>query len=367
MTFLDKGGHYTDAAWKCAKVWDDERKPIKWIARQLGVEPSTVRTNLAKLAPSLRPLSHAAPCITPEHKVLIERRRSRVKDLSQCMIPGPHGPRREFPSALMISNVWNRENPGEEIGSATVRRDLRMGGLVSLKRQRGPKRKLGDEARRLSAARGYKKMGAKMLKRIGFSDAKYFDSNSHGGEREWCLPGQQPSKRVQDTWAPRVHVWGFIAFNMKLLVRLPSHKPTAQSYKQYCLIPLLKYLSTQPEGDLVIFQYDGDTAYGANDVLAYLKRKGVKLLKGWPARSCDLSPIENMWSNVQRRVDRYGPSDVEEVWKFVKKAWDDIPLSEVNNLVNSFPTRLTKCIKAGGATISTKTKKVERPPNDPKK
>ena len=102
---------------------------------------------------------------------------------------------------------------------------------------------------------------------------------------------------------------------------------------------------------------------GATDVLAYLKRNGIKLLKGWPARSCDLSPIENMWSNAQRRVDRYGPSGVEELWTFVKKAWDDIPLSEVNNLVESFPTRLTKCIKAGGATISTKTKKGERPPN----
>ena len=43
MTFLDKGGHFTDAAWKCAKIWDEERRPIKWIARQLGVEPSSVR------------------------------------------------------------------------------------------------------------------------------------------------------------------------------------------------------------------------------------------------------------------------------------------------------------------------------------
>lgn len=159
---------------------------------------------------------------------------------------------------------------------------------------------------------------------------------------------------VRDTWCPRMHVWGFIHRSFKLLVRIPSHKPTAESYKR---IPLVKRFSTLPEGAEAVFQYDGDRAYGAKDILAYLDRKGIKHLRGWPARSPDLSPIENMWAIIQKRVDVYGPSDAEELWQFVKRAWDEIDMAIVKKLCGSFPGRLRKCIRVGGNTIATSTKR----------
>ena len=86
----------------------------------------------------------------------------------------------------------------------------------------------------------------------------------------------------------------------------------------------------------------------------------METLKGWPARSPDLSPIENMWSIVQSRVDRLAPSGREELWVSVKKAWDDVPIEQVNNLVGSFPTRLRKVVSVKGRTICTETKAIER-------
>ena len=353
---LDKTGHVNDAGWACLQVWDAEGRAVKWMARRMRLNPSSVRYNLVRVTPSQRK-TKAAPALTPEHIALIKRRIAAVRAFCLEEVPGPHGPRRKYPGALDITKAWNLAHPDTPTSAATTRRDLKAGGLRSLKRQRGPKRKAGDPVIRLSAARGFLKMGKKKLGNTGFSDAKYFDTNTHGAEREWVLPGQQPSQQVSDTWCPRVHVWGFIHRSFKLLVRIPSHKPTAESYKRMCLIPLVKRLSTLPEGAEAVLQYDGDRAYGAKDILSYLDKKGIKHLKGWPARSPDLSPIENMWAIVQKRVDAFGPSDADELWNFVKRAWDEVDMKIVRNLCASFPGRLRKCIRADGETIVTSTKR----------
>ena len=351
---LSKQGHLADAAWTCLRVWDDESRPVKWMARQLGVAPSTVRESLRRDMPSQRQAIRPPP-VSAAQRGVMKRRRDRVKVLSLEMVPGNHGPRRKHPAAESIARVWNIENPTmKTVSASTVRRDLKTMGLVSLKRPRGPKRVVGDEKKRLVFAEALLRKGKSTVSMTAFTDAKYYDSNCHGNTREWVLKGDQPSPMVKDTWAPRVHVWGCIAEDFKFLVRIPSHKPTSASYKRFCLIPLLKELAKTPGGMDVILQHDGDTAYGAEDALRYLASKGIKSLYGWPARSPDLSPIENMWAIVSKRVDSYGPHDVEELWLFVKKAWDSIPMPIVNALVMSFHGRLKACVRAKGRTITTK-------------
>jgi len=107
-------------------------------------------------------------------------------------------------------------------------------------------------------------------------------------------------------------------------------------------------------------QYDGDKTHGTEECLSYLESKGIKTLALWPPRSPDLSPIENLWAIVQKRVDTHGPSDEEELWEFVKEVWYGIPMKEVRALVSSFPRRCKKCIELGGKTITTRTKANER-------
>ena len=351
---LTPNGNLTDAAWTCIRVWDAESRPVKWMARQLGVWPSTVRDALVLDMPSKRAATNPPP-VSAAHRGVMKRRRERVKVLCLETVVGNHGPRRKHPAAAAIARVWNLENPLLPVSVSTVQRDLRSVGLVSRRRPRGPKRVVGDEKRRVVFAASLLRKGKKMVERIAFTDAKYYDSNCHGNTREWCVKGDQPSSMVKDTWAPRVHVWGFIAKDVKFLVRIPSHKPTAASYKRYCLIPLVKHLSKCPGGvpDVVV-QHDGDTAYGTEECIRYLAGKGLESLEGWPARSPDLSPIENMWAIVSKRVDAYGPLDVEGLWGFVERAWDDIPMSTVNALVLSFHGRLKKCVAGGGRTITTK-------------
>jgi len=192
-----------------------------------------------------------------------------------------------------------------------------------------------------------------IVKATMFTDEKYFDSNDHGSMREWVLPGMQPSGRVRDTWAPHVHVWGAVGHGVRFLVLLPKGRQTEDQYKKKCLIPLFQYLKRKGLENRVL-QYDGDRSHDATGIRKYLKNKKVEVLEDWPPRSPELTPIENMWAIVQQRVDACGPSDAEELWKFVKQEWDAIPEETVNNLVGSFPSRLKRCIAARGAHILTK-------------
>ena len=297
----------------------------------------------------------APPCMSKDHVRQIKSRKDLVKRLVMENVTDNRGRvRRKYPSTSDIARAVNIASH-TSVSAETIRRDLLSFGFTSRKRPRGCKRIDGDPVKRVAACRKFLKMGLAYLRKIGFTDEKYFDTNDHGLNSEWCAPGMDPSPMEQDTWAPNVHVWAFIAHGVKFLVRLPKGKQTAESYKRRCLVPLLQYLHKEGivEADYVL-QFDGDRAHTANDVFSYLTSKGVQWLSGWPARSPDLSPIENMWSILQSRVDKHGPSYADELWAFVKQEWDAIPMEVVNNLVESFPGRCKRCVEKNGAPLTTK-------------
>jgi len=244
---------------------------------------------------------------------------------------------------------------------STIRRDLKKSGAVSRKRQRGPKRLSQDPGRRVERCKAYLRLGAK-LKNVIVSDEKYFDSQDHGSTREWCFDGETPRRTVRETWCPRVHVWGVIGLNFKILVRIPAGRQNASAYKRLCLIPLCAEWARIGRLQTAIFQFDGDSSHDAGTVLRYLDNKEVQILPDWPPRSPDLSPIENMWAIVQHHVDREVAPEAseDEIWEHVQRVWDDIPMSKVNNLVGSLPRRFRECVRVNGATIRTKGAGVKR-------
>ena len=362
QVLLDASNHFWDAAWVLARQWDAQSPPIsiKQIARWLNTSASTVKYNLARDMPSLRP-NATPPGVSPSKSQAIEDRRALVSKLVMETKVTHRGPRRKYPSALHISRAINLDATNAITASkCCVQRDLNALGFRSLKRQRGPKRVVGDHANRMKICKQLLRKKHE-LHLACFSDGKFFDSNDHGADREWCPPGVQPSHRERDTWAPRVHVWGVIGVNVKFLVRLKDGRLTAETYKRQCLYPLVAYLKAQgiPHSK-IIFQLDGETAMNAGVCRTYLEEKGIKVFERWPARSPDLSPIENCWAIIQRRVDSHGPEDIEALWRFVKQEWDAIEAKEVSALVDSFIRRCQRCIAVGGGTITTKFNKKDR-------
>ena len=99
-----------------------------------------------------------------------------------------------------------------------------------------------------------------------------------------------------------------------------------------------------------VFQHDNAAVHTVNVVERFLRHRGAKVLP-WPALSPDLSPIENLWAIVSKKVySRYFPT-VEALWAAIQQEWNSTPVEVLHHLYDSMPDRLTCCLKAHGYPI----------------
>ena len=73
----------------------------------------------------------------------------------------------------------------------------------------------------------------------------------------------------------------------------------------------------------------------------------------WPAQSPDLSPIENLWSEVEQDLKRrcVHPTSNAALFKEVKFSWENISMSVIHNLCDSMPKRCRDVIAQKGYHI----------------
>ncbi|GFX03402.1 transposable element Tcb1 transposase [Trichonephila clavipes] len=83
-----------------------------------------------------------------------------------------------------------------------------------------------------------------------------------------------------------------------------------------------------------IFQKDNAQPHVARIIQRFFVNHQIKLLP-WPARSPDLSPIENMWSMVAQRLTQITPpaATPDQLWQRVEAAWSTVlPRRHPNSL-----------------------------------
>ncbi|GFW90235.1 transposable element Tcb2 transposase [Trichonephila clavipes] len=97
------------------------------------------------------------------------------------------------------------------------------------------------------------------------------------------------------------------------------------------------------------FKQDNARQHVAGIVRTFLDTKNVRLLP-CPARSPDLSLIENVWSMVAERLARYHTPiiKVDELRCRVTAAWSFVPVPNVQSLFDSLPRRISAFIIARG-------------------
>ncbi|GFY36176.1 transposable element Tc1 transposase [Trichonephila clavipes] len=97
-----------------------------------------------------------------------------------------------------------------------------------------------------------------------------------------------------------------------------------------------------------IFQQDNALPHVTRIVQRFFNRH-IELLP-WPARSPDLSPIENMWSTVAQRLTQITPpaATPDQLWQRVEAAWSTVPQEHIQSLFESMPRRVAAVIFNNG-------------------
>lgn len=250
---------------------------------------------------------------------------------------------RPFGSPARIGRLLN--GAGFETSLSTSRRDLLALGLSARRTRRGPVITPRNCFLRVDFAK-------KVLERgnlnIIFSDETMIDSNEHGGW-QWVAFGQTPDTYCVEQGAPKLLLWGAIGIDFRFLVVLPRTILNGQRFVEEVLKKALPALKKKcSEG--AEFQQDNSPVHRPS--YAWLRRRGVKLLaEKWPAVSCDLNPIEQVWQWLDAAVARRGPYGVEELEQFVREEFAAIPTESLNKLVLSFATRLEKVIEQEGLVV----------------
>ncbi|GFW04810.1 transposable element Tcb1 transposase [Trichonephila clavipes] len=124
--------------------------------------------------------------------------------------------------------------------------------------------------------------------------------------------------------APGIMVCGGIGYHYRTpLVRIAGTL-NSQRYISEVLepvvLPYLQGLAT------TIFQQDNARPHVARIVQRSFVNHQMELFR-WPARSPDLSPIENMWSMVAQRLTQITPpaATPDQLWQLVEAAWFAVP------------------------------------------
>ncbi|GFU59232.1 transposable element Tc1 transposase [Trichonephila clavipes] len=109
------------------------------------------------------------------------------------------------------------------------------------------------------------------------------------------------------------------------------------------VLPYLQGLAT------AIFQQDNTRPHVARIVQRFFVNPHIELLP-WPARSPDLSPIENMWSMVAQRLTQITPPTAtpDQLWQRVEAAWSTAPQEYIQSLFESMPRRVAAVISNNG-------------------
>ena len=186
---------------------------------------------------------------------------------------------------------------------------------------------------------------------VWFSDESRFLLQRHDGRRRvYRRRGERYAAPCVDEAPPHggggVTVWGAISNTGRSQLVWVQGNLTAAQYIQDILQPHVLPLMGTPGA---VFQQDNARPHTAHITVAYFNNQNIRTLP-WPSLSPDLSPIEHLWDELDRRlrVRNVPPATPDELFAVLQEDWETIPRQTIQHLIASMPRRCRAVIQANG-------------------
>lgn len=373
-SFYSCRGGVDDVGWWLMKMCRHFRKPDRVAAALMCVDPKTVAAQMNEVTPPSQRVSQRGMPSNHEARKIRQRTDLILKLASLTTYKVGSGRYGSGESTrIIVTKLYGSLSDivrgmsqlySIEVSTSTIRRTLLSAGWRCEKLKLGPRRHDGDAEKRVAFAK--LALERYRWRFIMFSDEKMFDLNDQGVIFVWLAPGEEQEPRGSDPYAPKVHVWAVIGYNYRKIVVLPmgqarngnicrtQNRSTCQTN---CIDPNLKMLKRKG----FFFQQDNAACHKAS--AEYIRDQGINLID-WPARSPDLSPIENLWAVLAKNVSKRGPHTASLLEKFVVEEFNALSDEFVNNFVESFEEKCKNVIEREGKILVGPRKKRDRPSDE---
>lgn len=309
------------------------------IAAKIGLSKTAVHTIKRRLSSGLtsspkREASGRKPIITPRVKrsLILECKKNRKQSSKHLQ------------TFLQSKNI--------DVSSSCVRRHLISAGYVARRPCKKPLLDAGQRQRRLAWAKEHQSWTSNDWEKVCFSDESSFHIMDDKAQYVRRKSGEQflPECTVKTVKHPTsIMVWSMISIHGVGRLDVVEGTMNQDKYIEVIkkkVIPDLKRLFPAKDG---IFQQDGAPCHTAKRVMKFMADQGVKVLP-WAGNSPDMSPIENLWQIVKRRVAQRMPTTKVKLIEALIDVWARDP--EIKQmcptLIRGMPRRVQEVLKSKG-------------------
>lgn len=211
-----------------------------------------------------------------------------------------------------------------------------------------------EKRKRLSFAQGYLHMTKEDWMKIMFADEKLFKGEGFMGQVFVRRPrgeADNPEHCVNKLPHPvKLNVWGCVCGKGLGYCYIFNENMDGKLLKTILgshLIESAELHYEQEPPELWRLLQDNDPKHKSALVQTWLFNHGISMLD-FPPYSPDLNPIENVWNDIARRVEKRPAGTMEELQDTIAEEWAATSVDFLRKLAHSMPKRCQAVIDAQG-------------------